>query len=58
MCKPHKVNGAKQNRLGRVGLEKVSEQRQVIESHDPCYPEDSDAWYHDGEEEDYEQDEE
>lgn len=31
MCKPHKVNGAKQGRLGRVGLEKVSEIRRTIE---------------------------
>lgn len=26
MCKPHKVNGAKKGRKGRVGLEKHSEQ--------------------------------
>jgi hypothetical protein len=31
MCKPHKVNGAKRHRLGRVGLEKVSEMRRAIE---------------------------
>lgn len=31
MCKPHKVNGAKQGRLGRVGLERPSEVRKAIE---------------------------
>jgi hypothetical protein len=31
MCKPHKVNGAKQGRHGRVGLEKQSEVRKAIE---------------------------
>ena len=31
MCKPHKVNGAKQDRLGRLGLQRLSEWRQAIE---------------------------
>jgi hypothetical protein len=48
------VNGAKQGRLGRVGLEKHSDQLRSIEDNYEPQPEDS--WYHDGDED--EQDEE
>lgn len=53
MCKPHKVNGAKQGRLGRVGLEKHSDQLRSIEENYEPQPEDS--WYHDGEEDEQEE---